>query len=161
MVARPAIIIAAALAAASPTTAQMEVAPVADIVAAAEVCRASTGPTGIDEAKLTAAGWAIASASKDGKPVAMPLRVYGKAGSKAILMLPPGSKLCTGVARIADRAAFETAAAALDRAVATPQRAQPNEPDAVLWFPAGHIVQLQLTGKPDAPSVRIGVMSTP
>jgi hypothetical protein len=133
----------------------MPVATPQEIVAGAQSCAAATSAAGVDEHKLEADGWSRATMSGSGKPVDT-LSFYGKGG--LLLVLTRGSaKICVFTARIEDAATFDDIAFAMDKGLGVPGKGQQQEAHTFYWFPPHHVVQLQLTGKRDAPGVRVGV----
>ena len=152
-----ALFTAAALFVTAPAAAKLPIAGPADVVTAVRDCRAATGPTGVDAAKLRAAGWQPASVK-----VATPLRFYGRKDVNAVLMYAVGGArpLCTVNAGLTDRKAFPAMVAALDQELGIVRQTQPGRADAVRWLAAGQLVQLDLTGAPDAPLIGASVTLT-
>lgn len=134
----------------------MPVATPQEIVAGTESCAAATSATGVDEHRLEADGWRHATMSDaNGKPVDT-LSFYSKGG--LLLTLTKGSaKICIFTARIQNAETFDDIAVAMEKGLGVPGKGQQQEAHTVYWFPLHHVVQLQLTGKPGAPSVRVGV----
>ena len=129
-----------------------------EIVAGAKSCAAATSPAGVDQHKLEADGWRHATVAAGDKPVGATF--YGK-GDLLLTLNGPTAKVCFVTARIKDSDAFGTIGNALNQELGVTAAAKPDEPDTAYWFPPDHIVQMQLTGKPDAPAVRIAVGYNP
>jgi hypothetical protein len=130
-----------------------------EIVAGTQSCATATSATGVDERKLQADGWHHATMSADGKPVDG-LNVYSR--GKLLLMLTKGAaKICPIMARIQDAGTFGDIAFAMDKSLGVKGAARQGEQDTLYWFPPDHIVQMKLTGKAEAPSVRVAVGYNP
>jgi hypothetical protein len=141
---------------AAPAAAQgMAVAAPAEIVAGAKSCAAATSQSGVDERKLEADGWRRGTMSGGGKS-ADALRFYAKGNLLVVLTRAP-STLCAVTARIQDAATLNDVAFAMDKGLGAAGTGRPGEANTIYWFVPGSIVQLALTGKPDAPSVRVAV----
>jgi hypothetical protein len=138
----------------------LPVANVGEIVAGAQSCIAATSPSGVDRAKLQANGWHTATISANGKPVQGGGIYYGK-GDLLLRLGDGSSKICFVSARIADSGSFGEIGYALDKGLGVAGAAKPGEANTVYWFPADHIVQLQLTGGANAPGVRVAVGYNP
>jgi hypothetical protein len=140
----------------APAAAQgLPVATPQEIVAGAGSCAAATSAGGVDEHKLQADGWRAATMSANGRPVDT-LRFYSK-GSLLLTLPKDTAKICIFTARIRDAATFGDIASVMDTGLNVSGTARQGEANTVYWFPSGHVVQMQLTGKPDSPSVRVGV----
>jgi hypothetical protein len=141
----------------APAAAQgLPVAAPQEIVAAAQSCAAATGPSGVDQPKLIADGWHRASITSDGKPVENAGLIFGK-GDLLLRLSDASAKICFISGRIQDAATLGDVAYAMDKGLGVSGAAKAGESNTYYWFPPNHIVQLQLTGKPDAPAVRVAV----
>jgi len=130
-----------------------------EIVAGTKSCTAATSQTGVDQNKLEADGWKHATVTTGEKPVGATF--YGK-GDLLLTLNGPAAKICFVTARIKDADAFGIIGNALNQGFGVTAAAKPDEPNTAYWFPPDHhIVQMQLTGKPDAPAVRIAVGYNP
>lgn len=131
----------------------LPVAAPQEIVAGAQSCAGATSEAGVDERKLEADGWRRATVT--GK-AADALTFYGK-GKLLLTLSKPAPKVCIVTARIKEAETFGDIAFELEKATGTQGVAQPGEANTIYWFVPGHLFQLALTGKPDAPSVRVAV----
>ena len=74
--------------AAAPASAGLSPSTPDMVVAAAVDCWEAVNATAVDETALRSKGWAAAAVtSSDGKPVEPDVRVFGKSGTNAVLML--------------------------------------------------------------------------
>jgi len=129
-----------------------------EIVSGAKACAGATSAAGVDRGKLESAGWHHATATADDKPVDAVF--YGK-GDLLLTLSGASAKICFITARIRDTAAFLDVGHAMDQGLAVSGASKLEEANTVYWFPPDHIVQMKLTGKPDAPAVRIAVGYNP
>jgi hypothetical protein len=133
----------------------LPVAAPQEIVAGTRSCAAATTAVGVDVQKLEADGWRRATVAADGKTVET-LAVYGK-GKLLLTLIKGGAKSCVVMARIQDAATFGDVAFEMDKGLGAAGAARPGEANTIYWFMPGNIVQMAMTGKPDAPSVRVAV----
>lgn len=141
---------------AGPAAAQgLPVAAPQEIVAGTKSCAAATSAAGVDVRKLEADGWHHATMSADGKAIDT-LTLYGR--GKLLLTLTKGNaKICFVTARIQNAATFGDVAFEMDKGLGAAGAANPGETNTIYWYLPGNIVQLIMTGKPEAPSVRAAV----
>jgi hypothetical protein len=146
---------------ASPAASQgLPVSSPQEIAAGARSCSAATSAAGVDVNKLTADGWRRASVSDHGQSINNAGLFFGK-GHLLLTLSSNSAKICGIVARIQSTAAFAPIIDAMGQQLGVPGKRRPNETDTAYWFPAGHIVQMKLTGKTDAPAVRVVVGYAP
>ncbi len=126
-----------------------------EIVAGARSCVASVGPAGLDEAHRVAAGWSKgAMTSKDGKPVASDLIVYGK--GNLMMLSTRAAGLCTVTARIASVRAFPGIQSAMASAYGAPFK-DDGKGEQFFQAPDHRFIDLASTGSKDRPAVRVAV----
>jgi len=131
-----------------------------EVAAGAKSCAAATSASGVDVNKLTADGWRRASVSNQGQSINNAGLFFGK-GDLLLTLSSSSAKICGIVARIQSTAAFAPIIDAMSQQLGVPGKRRPNEADTAYWFPAGRIVQVKLTGKADAPAVRVVVGYAP
>ena len=133
----------------------LPVAAPQEIVAGTKSCVAAMSEAGVDERKLEGDGWRLGTMSGDGKAEGG-LSFYGKGKLMLVLGKAP-SRLCAVTAHIRDQASFGDVASEIEKGLGAAGTTRPGEANTIYWFVPGRIVQLVLTGKPEAPSVRVGV----
>ena len=138
----------------------LPVASPQEVAAGAKSCAAATSASGVDVNKLTADGWRRASVSNNGQSINDAGLFFGK-GDLLLTLSSSSAKICGIVARIQSTAALAPIIDAMGRQFGVPGKRRPNEADTAYWFPTGHIVQMKLTGKTDAPAVRVVVGYAP
>ena len=138
----------------------LRVASPEEIAAGARSCAAATAASGVEVNKLTADGWQAASVSNNGQSINNAGLYFGK-GDLLLALSGSSAKICAIVARIQSNASLAPTLSAIGQQLGVPAKSRPNEANTAYWFPAGHIVQMKLTGKPDAPAVRIVVGFAP
>ncbi|HKP34423.1 MAG TPA: hypothetical protein VJT70_06560 [Sphingomicrobium sp.] len=146
---------------ASATVAPAELRPsTPDAIADAAVdCWQSVGPAAVDEAKLRALGWKAGSTSANGRPIDIPVKVYGKSGSNVMLMLmnTGGQSGCVITALVPKVEDIRTAAQsllmklrAIDPAVKGARQGQ-----SVAYVSLPRVAQLAPAGTAQKPATRI------
>jgi hypothetical protein len=152
---------AALLLSGSPAPSQgLRVASAQEIAAGARSCAAATSASGVDVNKLTADGWHRASVTNKGQSIDNTGLFFGK-GDLLLTLSSSSAKICGIVARIQSNAAFAPIVDEMGRQLGVPGKSRPNEANTAYWFPAGHIVQLKLSGQPATPAVRLVVGYAP
>ena len=162
---RKAALLFAALAvpaAASAQTAGLQPASAGDIASAVSSCWGAVGASGVDPAKLQAAGWSSASAvDKQGKSVALPMNVYGKTGANAVIITNPAQSsdgLCTVVARINPAQVNTTISTVKQALVAVDPTVKAARDDGGIVFLAlPRLAMLNATGSKEKPGMRVVV----
>lgn len=131
-----------------------------EIVAGTKSCVAATSAAGVNAARLQADGWRRAVVSSNSTGTQNSGVSFARRG--LLLTLSGGSrKVCNIIARV-DAAAIANIVPAMGRGLGTAgNKSRAGEADTAYWFPAGHIVRMQLTGKPDARAIRIAVGYAP
>ena len=152
--------VAAAAALAVPASAQLKPASEAHITAATAQCLAATTAEGIDTDIIESAGWEAATASKDGKAIAMPLGIYGASGNDAMIMTGPkgeaANKVCIVMARMGKLKEYDALASAMSARYGKPLKVEGGKR---IWSADGKIIQMDASGSRDKPSVRIATMA--
>jgi hypothetical protein len=147
---------------AAPASAQRPAAPPQDIAEATAACVLAAGPGRVDTARLVSDGWVLATVNAKGDPVITPLRIYGRKGSAAVLTTTVGTAadgLCVTTARIdTAKRFFDVERALVSRLGARPIKRETGE---TIFVTGGKVVSLVLSGKPEAPAIRISVMQMP
>lgn len=155
------IALAAALVLAPAAAPARPAAAPADVVDAVRACVAATSPAGVDEARLTAAGFQPGAATAGGRAVETPLRFFGRPAGRALILVGPGrsggDRLCTATAPVATGAGRNDVATALTRAYGRPVETGRN----VVWRTDRHLIALDATGTDAQPAVRVGVVNRP
>ena len=132
------------------------------VVAATQACMRATRADRVDDATLRAGGWIAAKLTTSDKAMAVPVRVYGKKGGNAIIMLtnaPDTRRLCTVMARVSKAADLATTGQALATSLGKgPVKAGGGQ---ATWFAGGKVVQMQATGSREQPALRVSVMTVP
>ncbi len=145
---------------AAPASAELKPASQAGIAAATEQCLAATTAEGVDTGAIERAGWAVGTASKEGEPVATPLRFYGKSGNNAMIMTGPAGdatgKVCFVMARLGKPKDYLALAATMSATYGKPLKVEGNER---IWSADGKLIQMDVTGSREKPAVRIATMA--
>jgi hypothetical protein len=149
-------------AAASAQQASLQPASAGDVAAAVSSCWSAVGASGVDPAKLQAAGWSAASAvDKDGKSVALPMGVYGKTGANAVIITNPaasGESLCTVVARVTPTQVNTTISTVKQALVAVdPSVKAARDEGGIVFLALPRLAMLNATGSKEKPGMRIVV----
>ena len=144
--------------AATSAAAQLRPAPLDNILAATDACRAAVISGGVDQERLTVAGWEVGTATgPSGAPIEGAMRVFGKSGNDSLIMLIDATPaLCTAMAGLENSAAFAALGAAL-AGEAGARVAERNGREQTL-FVGDSIVNIARTGTERQPAVRIAVM---
>jgi hypothetical protein len=151
----------AAVALAAPASAELGPSPSSAIAGAVSDCWSVAG-TSIDEARLQQLGWKAGTmSSPDGKPVATPLRFYGKAGSNVMLMLmnQPGMTGCTVLSRVTRLEDVNSAAGAIQKSLLAlnPEIKTTRSGQSIVFIALPRIAMLDATGTKAKPNVRVVV----
>jgi hypothetical protein len=149
-------------AAASSQQTSLQPASASDIAAAVSSCWGAVSVSGVDPAKLQAAGWSAASAvDKDGKSVALPMGVYGKTGANAVIITNPGESgesLCTVVARVTPSQVNTTISTVKQALVAVdPSVKAARDEGGIVFLALPRLAMLNATGSKERPGMRIVV----
>ena len=134
-------------------------AEAADIAASAASCEAALSPSGADEQRLLSDGWQEASVKSDGKAVATPLRLFGRANTLLLLMRDqnPADANCIITARIKSVRDFPAVLQATGAALSG-RLASSGNGSAVWVLPDRKVAQIEATGSRSKPGVRIAVV---
>jgi hypothetical protein len=152
-----------ALVAALATPAGAQVAPSSpqEIASAVGDCLGAAELGGISETRLTGAGWAKASISREGKPLASELGIYGKGSGNTIIMVDGDAKkpgtACFVMAKLSapkDYQAVVDGIDAIDGVSAVQQ-----DKLKIVFASSKHIVQSDYTGSKGNPAVRVAIMA--
>ena len=149
-------------AAASSQPTGLQPASANDIAGAVSSCWGAVGATGVDPAKLQAAGWNSASAvDKQGKSVGLPMTLYGKTGANAVIITnagAPGDSLCTVVARVTPTQVNTTISTVKQALVAVDPNVKAARDDGGIVFLAlPRLAMLNATGSKEKPGMRVVV----
>ena len=138
----------------------LAIARVPEIVAGTRSCAAVTTALGVDQARLQADGWHRATVTNQGIAIADAGSFFSR--GHLLLSVSGGSaKVCFIIARVQNTAVMAEVIRAMGQGLGVSGRSRPGEANTAYWFPPEHIVQLTMTGKSDAPAVRIAVGYTP
>ena len=132
-----------------------------EIAAGVQSCVAATSASRVDVEKLKTDGWRSATLSADGKPASTQLTFYGKGALLLTFDQHAARPICFLSAHIPNKASILDVGREMNRQMNVQGAADPKEADTYYWFPAGHLVQLKLTGKPNEPAVRVAVGFNP
>jgi len=134
-----------------------------DIAAAVTDCWNAVGTGAVDRAKLEAAGWKAATATESkGKALAMPIALYGKAGSNALIMLAsptPAQSICSVMASVQSPPDIGKAIGMIQRALLAldPQMKTARSGTGIAFLALPKLAMADLTGTKEKPGLRIVV----
>jgi hypothetical protein len=125
------------------------------ILAATRSCHDAVTDERLDEDRLTAEGWSLATAERNGRPVEMPVRMFGRNSIMLIAMDSPG---CVVMARLRSREDYARVIEALTAAHGSPALTE-AEGKRVWVLPNDRAMQAEPTGSRERPSLRVAVIA--
>jgi hypothetical protein len=135
--------------------------PPEPIVAAAADCWQVVGRGGVDLAALAAKGWKAAELKEQsGKPVASPLKFFGKESSGVVVMVLPQSGACSVVSGVSGIDAYRPL---MDQLQTRIKQLEPTlkagraGSNGAAFIGGGRVALIEPTGTKEQPSVRYTV----
>lgn len=137
-------------------SAEIPVSPLGDIYESYNDCFKVASEQGMKPEVMASLGWARATVSNGGKPVADAPIIYGHTKRKPIIILSAekGEGLCVVMARLESRNAFEDFKSAWGGKLPAP-----DKEGSITFFAEGHPIMLKQTGSADKPAMTISVMT--
>jgi len=143
------------------TAGAQTVNPPEAIVAAAADCWQVVGPAGVDTAALAAKGWKMGELKEQsGKPVASPLKFFGKESSGVVVMVLPNSGACSVLSRVSGTSAYRPLMDQLQtrlKQVEPALKAGRAGSNGAAFLGGGRVALIEPTGTKEQPSVRYTV----
>jgi len=141
----------------------LQSAAAGDIAAAVTDCWNAVRIGAVDREKLEAVGWKVATASDGkGKALAMPIALYGKSGSNALIMLPgptPAISICSVMASVQSPPDIGKAIGTIQRALIAldPQVKTARSGTGIAFLALPRVAMADVTGTKEKPGLRIVV----
>ena len=127
----------------------------AAIVAAAQSCNAALTPERLDDARLVADGWTVATLSGEGRDGEAGLRFFGR--DSILLLSMPANPSCMIMARLRSRDDYGRLVEALTAAFGTPAHTEASGSN--MWvLPDNRAMQIDPTGNRERPSARLAII---
>lgn len=151
---------------ASAAHAQDKVAKTSDWADSASDCMTIVSHSGESDnanAQPGALGWTKATMKrKNGEKVDdLSIDFYGKSGTAIMMLLPQGNapnELCILTGRIKDQHSFDKTIGLLSEKFDSQPTKLNEKSSDIYYFPEGYVISLSLTGKKNAPAMRLAIM---
>jgi len=141
----------------------MQPASANDIAGAVSACWSAVGPNGIDTARLVKSGWTAGTVTDpQGKAITLPMSLYAKGGSNAIVMAGRNEgkqSMCAVVAKLRSQAEVNAALPVIKQALVAidPKVKAARNGGGVVFIDLPRLAMLNATGTKDQPGMRVVV----